>query len=108
MRQVEGDFLRVGTGLEGDVRRLLIHVYIFLFTVAFVIIGVFAYDLEPIPNPFYRPVAAAPVAPPEVKECELVNTAAVSDKIIIAVLRCQPENGAPYLINSAGFMMPEE
>lgn len=54
------------------------------------------------------PVQAAPPAPPEVKECQEVNTAKVNNTMIITILRCQPENGAPYLINSAGFMMPEE
>lgn len=54
------------------------------------------------------PVHAAPPAPPEVEECLPVNTAKVSDVLTIMVLRCEPENGSPYLINSAGFMMPEE
>lgn len=54
------------------------------------------------------PVQAAQPAPPEVKECQEVNTAKVNNTMIITILRCQPENGVPYLINSAGFMMPEE
>lgn len=54
------------------------------------------------------PVVAAPPAPPEVEECQPVNTAKVSDVLTITILRCEPENGAPYLINSAGFMMAEE
>lgn len=54
------------------------------------------------------PVQAAPVAPPEVKECQKVNTAKVSDVLTIIVFRCEPENGPPYLLNTVGFMKDEE
>lgn len=54
------------------------------------------------------PVQAAQPAPPVVKECQKVNTAKVSDALIIIVFRCEPENGPPYLLNSFGFMVVEE
>lgn len=54
------------------------------------------------------PVQAAPPAPPTVVPCQLVNTAKVSDVLTILVFRCQPENGAPYLLNTVGFMKDEE
>lgn len=54
------------------------------------------------------PVQAAPPAPPEVKECQPVNTAKVSDTFTILVFRCQPDGGVPYLLNTAGFMKDEE
>lgn len=56
-------------------------------------------------SPGWMPVQAAP---PEVKACEPVNTAKVNDAMIFTILGCQLENGASYLINTAGFMMPEE
>lgn len=46
---------------------------------------------------------AAQPAPPTVTACEVVNTFGS-----IEIARCQPENGAAYLINSAGFMLPTE
>lgn len=56
----------------------------------------------------YETVQAAPPADPEVVPCQEVNTAAVSDIMVIKVFRCNPENGAPYLLNSFGFMKDEE
>lgn len=44
-------------------------------------------------------VAAAPV---DVPACEVINTAGG-----INVYRCEPNEGATYLVNSVGFMMPE-
>lgn len=58
--------------------------------------------------PGWIPVQAAPEAPPEVKACQIVNTAKVSDVLTILVFRCTPENGPPYLLNTAGFMLREE
>lgn len=45
---------------------------------------------------------AAQPAPPEVVPCAPINTAG-----LIVVYRCSPEQGAPYIINSLGFMMLE-
>lgn len=65
-----------------------------------VVAGLLALDL------FARsaPVQAANPAPPEVVPCQIVNTAKVSDVLTILVFRCEPENGAPYLLNTVGFM----
>lgn len=52
---------------------------------------------------FVPPVQAALPAPPEVVACAPINTAG-----LIVVYRCSPEQGAPYLINSLGFMMIED
>lgn len=50
-----------------------------------------------------EPVQAAQPAPPTVKPCELVNTFGT-----IEIARCTPDGGAPYLINSHGFMLQED
>lgn len=54
------------------------------------------------------PVQAAQSAPPEVKECQPVNTATLSNGGVIEVFRCNPEDGAPFLLNSIGFMKDEQ
>jgi hypothetical protein len=48
-------------------------------------------------------VQAAPPAPPEVTACVPINTAGV-----LVISRCEPEDGLPYIINSAGFMLWED
>lgn len=73
-----------------------------------ILVAIILVALAVVLLPGWIPVQAATPAPPEVKECQEVNTAKVSDTMIFTILRCEPENGAPYLINSAGFMMPEE
>lgn len=51
---------------------------------------------------------AAQPAPPTVTPCDLVNTATLSGGGMIEVFRCTPDGGAPYLLDSAGFMLPTE
>ena len=55
----------------------------------------------------WQPVQAAKPADPVVVPCQEINVATVSDGMVIKVFRCQPESGAPYLLNSLGFMVPE-
>lgn len=53
-------------------------------------------------NPFFvEPVAAA--APLAVPVCLPINSAG-----LIVVYRCEPNEGLPYLLNSAGFMLFED
>lgn len=47
------------------------------------------------------PVQAAPA--PTVPPCEAINQAGT-----ITVYRCQPNDGAPYLVNSVGWMEFED
>lgn len=54
------------------------------------------------------PVEAAPPAPPEVKPCQEINTANVSETMVITIFYCVPEQGIPYKINSLGFMLNED
>lgn len=58
--------------------------------------------------PVFAAEADAKEADPVVVPCKKVNTAQVSDVLTIIVFRCQPENGAPYLLNTVGFMKDEE
>lgn len=58
--------------------------------------------------PGWMPVQAAPPAPIESKPCQEVNTAKVNDLMTIIVFLCKPEGGAPYLLNTVGFMKDEE
>ncbi len=52
-------------------------------------------------GPSLVPVQAA--AKPTVPPCEEINKAG-----LIVIWRCIPDQGYPYLVNSAGFMLPEE
>jgi hypothetical protein len=51
----------------------------------------------------HRMAQAAPPAPPTVAQCDQIATAGV-----IAIYRCIPETGPSFLVNSIGFMTPEE
>lgn len=55
-----------------------------------------------------EPVQAAPPAPPDVKPCEAINTAAISSDFVITIFRCELDNAPPYKINSLGFMLNED
>lgn len=50
------------------------------------------------------PVQAAQPAPPEIKPCQVVNTATFASGVVIEVALCEYEGGLPYLLDSYGFM----
>lgn len=56
--------------------------------------------------PVFAAEADAKEADPVVVPCKKINEAKVSDTLTIAIFRCNPENGSPYNVNTAGFMMP--
>lgn len=69
--------------------------YIVLAILAIMLVGTVIIAMTP------PVVIAAP--PPDVPPCEAINTA---DSI--TVFYCEPDYGAPYKINSLGFMLNEE
>lgn len=69
----------------------------------FIIIAIVLVALTVVFLPGWMPVQAATPAEPEVIPCQTINSAG-----LIFIYRCTPEQGAPYLLNSLGFMLNEE
>lgn len=54
------------------------------------------------------PAEAATPAEPEVKECQKVSFAKLSNGGEIEVFLCEPEGALPFLLDSVGFMKDAE